>query len=129
MNHAEGRTEPQFDRAFGHDQRVFGVFDPAADDRIDVDVETGVLREVNQITVNHLQALLRDLVGFDVVDADLQVFESGAVQLFDVFARHVIAVADQPGDHPARANVRNDLVNLWVQHRLAAADGDCGGSE
>src|SRR5262245_53883535 len=44
MNHAERRAEAEFDRAFGHRQRVLRVFNPAADHPTDVDVESAVPR-------------------------------------------------------------------------------------
>src|SRR5215813_11683044 len=46
VNDAERAAEPEFDSATSHRQRVFGVFDPAADHRIDTDVKFGVLGQV-----------------------------------------------------------------------------------
>ena len=45
-----------------------------------------VLGEPAQLLIEHLQALLRHVVWHDVVDADLEVVESGSVQTLDAVA-------------------------------------------
>ena len=59
------------------------IVDAAAHHGIDIDVKFGVLGQQLQFLVEHLQALLRDVVGHDVVDRDLQVFEAGAIEPLD----------------------------------------------
>src|SRR5207249_9753395 len=44
VNHTHGGREAQLHRARGNGQRVLGVFNSAADDRIDVDVKVRMLR-------------------------------------------------------------------------------------
>ena len=78
VDDADGRGEPELERALADDQRVVGLLDAAADHGVDVDVEVGVLGEQLQLLVEHLEALLGDLVGLDVVDRDLHVVEPGA---------------------------------------------------
>src|SRR5262249_62208709 len=98
-------AEPNFGGRPRHRRRFLGFFAPPADHRIDAHVKFGVLGQVAEIAVEHLQALLRDLIGRDIVNADLQIFESGRVELLDPVSGHEITVAYQPGDHPARAYV------------------------
>jgi len=57
------------------DQRVLRVAHPGADHRVDVDVEPGVLGQVDELAIERLEALVRDLVGLHIVDADLQVLK------------------------------------------------------
>ena len=66
--------------------RVFRVLDAAADHRVDVDVEVGVFGQPLQLLVEQPQALLRDFVRLDVVDADLEVVEPGLVERLDALA-------------------------------------------
>jgi hypothetical protein len=63
-----------------------------------------------------------------VVDADLQIFEAGAVQALDALGCEQITVGDQAGEHAAAAHVRDEFVELRMQQRLAAADGDHRGA-
>ena len=44
-------------------------------------------RQPLQLAVQHLQALFRDVVGLNVIDADLQVIEAGAVERPDSVRR------------------------------------------
>ncbi len=104
--------------------RIFRVLDAAADDRVDVDVEVGVLGEPLQLRVEQPQALLRHFVRLDVVDADLQVVEPGVVERGDALGREQVAVGDEPGDHAARADAADQSVEVRVEHRLAAAERD-----
>src|SRR5205085_4497761 len=119
---ADRGGEAQLDGAARDDERVFGVLDAAADDRVDVDVEVRVLGDVDELAVEVLQALLRDLVGLDVVNADLEVLKPGLVQTSDALRREVVAVGDEAGDHPAPSYVADDLVAVRVHHRRAAGD-------
>jgi hypothetical protein len=92
-------------------------------------VKIGVLGQQLQLLVEHLEALLGNLVGHHVVDGDLQMVEPGAVQPLDAFRRQQIAVGDHPGDHAALANVRHDPVEVGMQQRFAAGDGDDRGAQ
>ena len=74
--------------------------------------------------VENLQALFRNVVRRDVIDRDLQIIEPGFVQLFDLFGLKIIAVRDQPGDHPVMPDAGDDVVDLGVHHRFAAGDRD-----
>ena len=84
----------------------------------------GVVLQVLQLLVEHAQALLRHLVGLDVVDADLQEVEPGVVQLLDPLRHQEVAVGDQAGHHAAAADAADQVVEVRMQHRLAAAEGD-----
>ncbi len=109
MNDSDGGGETQAQRALADGERVLRIADAAADHRIDIHVEVGMLGEQLQLLVQHLQALLRDLVRSNVVDRNLQPFQPGAVQALNTFRHQQIAVRDQPGDHAAFANAVNDL--------------------
>jgi hypothetical protein len=110
-------------------RRVLRIPYAAADHRIDVDVKLGVLGQQAQLAVQHLQALLRNVVRHHVVDGDLQMLEAGAVEALDALGGEQIAVGDETGDHAVAADARDDQVQLGMQQRLAAADGDDTGSQ
>ena len=63
-----------------------------------------------------------NFVGHRVVDADLQVFEPRAIQPLDALGRQQVAVRDDPREDSVPAHARDDLVELRMQQRLAAAD-------
>ena len=84
----------------------------------------GVVVQVLQLLVEQPQALLRHFVRLDVVDADLQEIEPGRVQLLDPLRDQEVAVGDQAGHHAAAADAADQRVEIGVQHRLAAAEGD-----
>ena len=86
--------EAQFLRAARHGQRVLRIFHAAAQHRIDVHLKHGVLGQQLQFLIEHLEAFLRDFVRHRVVDADLQIFESRAVQPLDALGRQQVAVRD-----------------------------------
>ena len=90
-------------------------------------MEIGVLGQHAQFLVEHLEALLGNVVGHDVIDGDLQVLEPGAVEALDALGGEQVPIGDQAGDHAVAANARQDGVQVRVQQRLAAADGDDGG--
>ena len=104
--------------------RVIGVLDAAADHRVDVDVEVGVFGQPLELLVEEAEALLRDLVRLDVVDADLEVVQPGLVQRLDALGGHQVAVGDQARDHAAAPNPSDQGIEIGMQHRLAAAEGD-----
>ena len=51
------------------------------------------------------------------------------IQLPDAIGGQQITVRDQARDDPAVAHVVNDVVQLRMQHRFTAAEGDHGGAE
>ena len=110
-------------------ERVLRVLHAGADDAVDVDVEARVLGQVLQLLVERLEALLRDLVGHDVVDRDLQVLEPGVVEPLDALFAEIEAVGDEPRQHAAVAGAADDGVEVRVHHRLAAGDGDDAGAQ
>lgn len=81
------------------------------------------------VLVEHLQALLRDLVGSHVVDADLQVIQSGAIQLPNPVAAQQIPVRDHGRDHATRADPSDEQVQIGMQEWLTATERDDAGSE
>src|SRR5205085_5059002 len=89
----------------------------------------GVLGDVDELAVEILEALFGDLVGLDVVNADLEVLQPDPVQAPDALGRDVVAVGDEAGDHAAAAYVADDLVEVGVHHRLAARNRDDGRAE
>ena len=92
-------------------------------------MELGVFGQQLQLAVEHLQALLRNLVRHDVVDGDLQVLEAGAVEPLDALGGEQVAVGDHAGDHAVAADAGDDQVQVGMQQRLAAADGDDAGAQ
>ena len=129
VNDAHRGSESQLHGALAHHQRILRIANAAAHHGVDVHVKIGVFGQQLELLVQHLQALLRNIVRHDVVDADLQVVEPGAVQPLDALGGQQIAVGDHARDHAAAADVRDDLVQIGMQQRLAAADGDDGGAQ
>ena len=82
-----------------------------------------------QLSVEYAQALHRGLVGLDVVDADLEVLQAGIVELLNARRTEQVAVRDQAREHAAGADVANQVIQLRVQHGLAAAHRDAADAE
>jgi len=106
-----------------HD-RVLRVSNSGAQHGVDGDSEVGVLREPFEFPVKHAQALFRDVVGRNVVDADLQIVQSGAIEGPDPIRGQEQTVGDQSRDRAAVANSSNDRIEIRMQRRLAAAQRD-----
>jgi len=70
-----------------------------------------------------------DYVQDCTIDTDLEILKTSFIQSIDTIRSEVITVRDQPGYHSARANVRDDLIELGMHHRLATRDRDDGSSE
>jgi len=96
----------------------------AAQHRVDVHLENRILREHAQLSVEHLQALFGNLVGQHVVDGNLQVVETRAVQVLDALRREQVAVGDHARQDALTANATDDFLEMRMQERLASADGD-----
>src|SRR5207249_11683216 len=75
------------------------------------------------------ETLLRDLVGLDVVDADLEKIEARPIQLLDALRNEKVAVGDEPGHHAEPADPADQRVEIGMEQRLAAAEGDHRGAE
>ncbi len=99
VQNPDGGREAQLQRPVRHGERVLGIADAAAEHGIDVHVKLGVLGQQRQFLVEHLEALLRNVVRLHVVDADLQVLEPGAIQPLDAIGHQQVAV----GDHARRS--------------------------
>ncbi len=62
-------------------------------------MKVGVLGQVTEFLIQHPQALARNFVRIDVVDADLQRVETRFIQALDAFRREVITIRNQAGDN------------------------------
>jgi len=91
-----------------------------ADHRVDVDVEVSMFGKQLQLLIQNLQGLFRDVIRHHVIDTDLQMVKASAVQALNAIGREQITVGDQAHQDGIRAHVRDDLVELRVQQRLAA---------
>ena len=129
VENADRAGEAQLDGAAGDGQGILGVFDAAAQHGIDIHLKNGVLGQQTELLIEHLEAFLGNLVRLHVIDADLKVLEAGAIQPLDALGGQKVAVGDHPGDHAVLADAPDDEVELRVQQRLPAADGDDGGAE
>ena len=78
----------------GDVEGILGTPDSASDDRIDVHVEVGIFGQELQLPLEHLQTLDGHVVGFDVVDADLEVLEARFVQRLNLLGHQEVAVRD-----------------------------------
>src|SRR5712691_10673048 len=122
VNDADGRTESEGDGAFADGERVLRITNAAADHGIDVHMKVGVFGQQFELAVENFQAFLRDVVGIDVVDGDLQPLESGAVEALNPFRDQQIAIRDQAGDHAVRADTTDYVIEFRVEQRLTAGN-------
>src|SRR5271163_2840952 len=95
-----------------YSQGVFGIAHAAAKHRVDVHVKFGVLGKQREFLVQNFQALLGDVVRHHVINADLQVFEAGAVEAFDSIRDQEVAVGNQSGHHSVLADAGDDGVEI-----------------
>ena len=128
VQNADGRGESKLDSAVRHGQSILGVAHAAAENRIDIHLKLGVLGEKLELLVEHLEAFFRDVIRLHVVDADLQIFEPGAIEALDAVGHEQVAVGDQAGHDAVLADAGDDGVQIGMQQRLAAADRDDGGA-
>src|SRR6185503_1423019 len=124
MNHADGCGEPEFSRALRDGQRIFRILYSTTDNGINVDMKLRMFRQETEFLIQHAQTLARHLIGLDVINTNLEILETGFVQPFDTFGREVVAVRNQTRDHAAKADVVNDVVQLWMHHRLTTGDSN-----
>ena len=87
VNDAERAGETELNCAFCNDLGVFGIANTAADYGIDIHCEVGQLGKILKFLIQDLQALFGYVVRFNIVDADLKVFEPGLVQGHDFLRR------------------------------------------
>ena len=115
VDDAHRGREPQIHGAVADCQGVLGIPDATSHHGIDIHVKIGVLGQKLELSVQHLQALFRNLVGRDIVDADLQVVQPRAVQAFDALGGEQVAVGDHARDHALAADVRDDQIQIRMQ--------------
>ena len=90
--------KPSARRAPRDHQRIFGPYDSRSHHGVDIDVELRVLGQPAQPLVQHLQALLRNLVRLDVIDADLEMVQPARLSLWIRFGVQQIPVGNQRRD-------------------------------
>ncbi len=129
VNNSNRRTESQLQSALADSERILRMANPAAHHGIDVHVKFGMLGQQLQLTVEHLQAFLRNFVGIDVINRNLQPLQPRAVQPLDALRNQQVSVRDQPRNDPPLAHMVNDVIQLWMQHRFAAADRNHGSAQ
>ncbi len=83
-------VKPERDRAPGHLDRIVRMTNSTAYHRIDIDVKLGMFGEQSQLEVENLEAFLRNFVRLDVIDRDLHVLETGAIEALDAIRREQI---------------------------------------
>ena len=74
---AHSGGQPKFDRTTGHRQRILRIAERSRGTGVHVHAEGRMTGQHLQFLVQNLQALLRDGIGLCVIDADLQVLQSG----------------------------------------------------
>lgn len=129
VNDTDRGRKTECDGALRDDQRVIRMVDPAPENRIDVDMKVRVLRQKLQLLIEDLEALLRDIVRLDVIDADLQELKARAIESLDAVRGQKITVGNDSGDGAIVPNPANDFVQVGMQQRLPAADGDHRGAK
>src|SRR5713226_954302 len=129
MDDADGGGKAQLYGATAHFERIFRIADTASDHRVNVDVKYGVLGQKLKLLIQHFEALFRDVIGGDVIDRNLQVFEAGLIQTTNAVRGQQISVSDHSRHNAVCANSGDNLVKLGVQQRLATAQGDDRGPQ
>src|SRR5215471_8427113 len=123
VNDADRDRKTEFLRATGNRCGVFWIF-ARANHRVDVYLELRMLGQPLEFSVEHLQAFLGDFVRPDIVDADLKVVESGAVQSPDALRSKQVSIGDERRDRAAMANAVDNLIEIGMEQGLATANGD-----
>src|SRR5215472_8428395 len=121
--------EAKLERAPPDRERIFRIMNPAAEHRVDIDMEECVVGQNLELFVQNLEAFLRDIVGHDVVDRDMHMVEPGVVQLLDPLWCKQVAIGDHAGDDSETADMRDETVELGMEQRFATAERDDGGAE
>ena len=83
---------------------VVGLLNIAAENGIDGHIKMGIFGEPLQFTVEDFQALFGNFVRLNIIDTDLQVIQSGFVQILNAVRREQITVRNQSGNRPVAAN-------------------------
>ncbi|SPE22430.1 exported hypothetical protein [Acidobacteriia bacterium SbA2] len=123
---AHGTRETEFERPAGHFQSVVRITNATPQDGIDIYLEDRVSSQQAQLAVQNAQALLGNLVGYYIINADLQMIQAGAIQVIDPLGSQQVSVGDQTGNNSAPADMLNNLFQFRVQERFASADRDNG---
>jgi len=122
VQNTDGAGEPEFPGTSSDHDRVVRTANAPAQHGVDSDSELSVSSEPFELPVKHAQALFRNVVGCNVVDADLQIIESRAVQRADTVRSPEQAVGDQSRDRAAVANSTDDSIPdqdaAWARRRL-----------
>src|SRR6185295_815665 len=105
VDDAKRTRQAQIDCATADSQRIFRCFDSAANHRVDVDAKLSELRKPLEFLIEQLQALLRNIVGRNVVYADLHVLEPSLVELLDLLLSQQISVCNKASEHSAFSNL------------------------
>jgi hypothetical protein len=92
-------------------------------------VGLGVFGQHFQADVEGFEAFLRNVVRLDVVDRDLHVIETGAVEAADDFLIEEEAVGDHAGEATVVADAGDEIGQVGVEQGFAAAEGNDGGAE
>ncbi len=115
VDNADGGGEAQFHGPLTDNQRVFRVANPAAQDRVDVDVKIGVFSEKLQLFVENFEAFFRDLVGHDVIDTDLEVIQASIVKPLDAVRRQKITVRDEARQDSVLTDSDYDFIQVGME--------------
>ena len=129
VDDADGGGKAQFQCATRDGQRILRILDAATDDGIDVDMKIGVLGEHLQFLVEHFETLFRHFIRLDVVDGDLHVVKTGAIEALDAIGHQQIAIGNHTGDAAMMPDPSDDLLQFRMQQGLATRNGNDAGAE
>ena len=87
-------------------------------------MEIGVLGQQLELLVQDLETFLRNLVRRHVINRNLQPFQTRVVQPLNALVREQVTVGDQSSDHAVLANAADNVIQVGVKQRFAAADSD-----
>jgi len=79
MQDSHSTGESKTTRSPGYFESILRALNVAAEYGVDSDVELRILSEPLKLAIEHLQALLRDFIRSDIVDADLKVVKPGTI--------------------------------------------------
>src|SRR5213080_2635212 len=114
MDYADSAVEAELHRATGDLQRILSIADRTAQHGVDIDIKFCMHPKPLKFLIQHLQALFRDFIGIDVVDADLQVVETGAVQPPDAFNTQEISIRQQTCKHSTLADAMDHRIHFGM---------------
>ncbi len=124
MDDADSGFESKLQRPACNGKGILGILDAGSKDGVDIDIEFGVLGKPLKSFIKDFQAFCRNGIRLHVVNADLQVLKTGAVQPVNPVWSQQVPVGDEGSDHAVSADTANHFIQFRMQQRFTPAEGN-----